>query len=110
MRISDWSSDGCSSDLTDAAFAEPGTHWDRLDFLVHAIAFSDRAELTGEYVHTSRGNFQRTMDVSCYSLTAVCQRAMKLMSGGGSVVTLTYYGAEREIGSASCRERVCQYV
>src|SRR3546814_11734422 len=85
----------------DAAFAELGTHWDRLDFLVHAIAFSDRAELTGEYVHTSRGHFQRTMDVSCYSLTAVCQRAMKLMSGGGGVVT--------QIGRAPCRESVCPY-
>ena len=79
----------------DGLFAEVGKHWDSLDFVVHAIAFSDRTELTGKYVNTSRKNFQLTLDVSCYTLTAVCQRAMKHMPNGGSIVTLTYYGAER---------------
>ena len=79
----------------DGLFSEVGKHWDSLDFVVHAIAFSDRTELTGKYVNTSRKNFQNTLDVSCYTLTAVCQRAMKHMTNGGSIVTLTYYGAER---------------
>jgi enoyl-[acyl-carrier protein] reductase I len=79
----------------DGLFAEIGKHWDSLDFVVHAIAFSDRTELTGKYVNTSRKNFQLTLDVSCYTLTAVCQRAMRHMPNGGSIVTLTYYGAER---------------
>ena len=79
----------------DALFAQIGEKWGSLDFIVHAIAFSDRTELTGKYVNTTRANFQLTLDVSCYTLTAVCQRAMKLMNKGGSIVTLTYYGAER---------------
>jgi enoyl-[acyl-carrier protein] reductase I len=79
----------------DGLFNEIGRHWDSFDFFVHAIAFSDRTELTGKYVNTSRKNFQLTLDVSCYTLTAVCQRAAKYMTKGGSVVTLTYYGAER---------------
>ncbi|MFZ1813340.1 MAG: enoyl-ACP reductase FabI [Rhizobiaceae bacterium] len=79
----------------DAAFAHLEKKWGRLDFLVHAIAFSDKDELTGRYVDTSSDNFRRTMDISVYSLTAVTQRAEKLMSDGGSVLTLTYYGAEK---------------
>ncbi len=79
----------------DGLFDEIGKHWDSLDFVVHAIAFSDRTELTGKYVNTSRKNFQLTLDVSCYTLTAVCQRAARFMTNGGSIVTLTYYGAER---------------
>ncbi len=79
----------------DGLFETIGKHWDSLDFVVHAIAFSDRAELTGKYVNTSRKNFQLTLDVSCYTLTAVCQRAAKYMPNGGSIITLTYYGAER---------------
>ncbi|MGE3969122.1 MAG: enoyl-ACP reductase FabI [Dongiaceae bacterium] len=79
----------------DGAFAALGRHWDRLDFLVHAIAFSDKDELKGLYLDTSRANFAMTMDISCYSFTAVAQRAAKLMTEGGSLVTLTYYGAER---------------
>jgi enoyl-[acyl-carrier protein] reductase I len=87
-------------DVTDAAsvdavFAELGRAWGRLDFLVHAIAFSDKAELDGRYVDTSEKNFTQTMLVSCYSLTALAKRAEKLMSGGGAIVTLTYYGAEK---------------
>ena len=87
--------DAGSDESLDGMFTEVAKHWDSIDFIVHAIAFSDRAELTGKYVNTSRANFQLTLDVSCYTLTAVCQRAMKYMTNGGSVVTLTYYGAER---------------
>jgi enoyl-[acyl-carrier protein] reductase I len=79
----------------DASFRVIGDAWGRLDFLVHAIAFSDKSELDGKYLDTSRANFARTMDISCYSFTAVCQRAAPLMQSGGSLVTLTYYGAER---------------
>jgi enoyl-[acyl-carrier protein] reductase I len=79
----------------DSLFAELKAKWGSLDFIVHAIAFSDRNELTGKYVNTSRDNFQLTMDVSCYSLTAICQRAHHMMPNGGSVVTLTYSGSER---------------
>src|SRR5215472_734864 len=69
--------------------------WGRLDFLVHAIAFSDKEELKGKYVETSRGNFLRTLEISCFSFTDICRRARPLMTSGGSLVTLTYYGAER---------------
>jgi enoyl-[acyl-carrier protein] reductase I len=79
----------------DALFEQLADKWGSLDFVVHAIAFSDRNELTGKYVNTTRANFQLTLDVSCYTLTAVCQRAMKMMNKGGSIITLTYYGAER---------------
>jgi enoyl-[acyl-carrier protein] reductase I len=79
----------------DAAFAEIERTWGKLDFLVHAIGFSDKNELRGRYVDTSRDNFLMTMDVSCYSFTAVMQRAEKLMKDGGSALTLTYYGAEQ---------------
>ena len=79
----------------DAAFAEIERTWGKLDFLVHAIGFSDKNELRGRYVDTSRDNFLMTMDVSCYSFTAVMQRAEKLMNEGGSALTLTYYGAEQ---------------
>jgi enoyl-[acyl-carrier protein] reductase I len=79
----------------DALFAELARAWGRIDFLVHAIAFSDKNELDGRYVDTSEGNFTQTMLVSCYSLTALAQRAEKLMTDGGSIITLTYYGAEK---------------
>jgi len=79
----------------DAVFAELGRQWGKLDFLVHAIAFSDKAELDGRYVDTTEKNFTQTMLISCYSFTAVAQRAEKLMSAGGSLLTLTYYGAEK---------------
>ncbi|MEM7320423.1 MAG: enoyl-ACP reductase FabI [Pseudomonadota bacterium] len=69
--------------------------WGTLDFVVHAIGFSDKNELRGRYVDTSRDNFQLTMDISVYSFTAVMQRAEKMMTEGGSAVTLTYYGAEQ---------------
>jgi len=79
----------------DAVFSGLAETWGRLDFLVHAIAFSDKAELDGRYVDTSEKNFTQTMLVSCYSLTALTQRAEKLMTNGGSIVTMTYYGAEK---------------
>ena len=69
--------------------------WGKLDFLVHAIAFSDKAELDGRYVETSQDNFTKTMLISCYSLTSLARRAEKLMTEGGSIITLTYYGAEK---------------
>ncbi|MEX1233776.1 MAG: enoyl-ACP reductase FabI [Roseovarius sp.] len=79
----------------DAAFAEIERVWGKIDFLVHAIGFSDKNELRGRYIDTSRQNFLDTMDVSCYSFTAVAKRAEKLMAPGGSMLTLTYYGAEQ---------------
>jgi len=89
-------------DVTDAAsidatFAELDKQWGNLDFVVHAIAFSNKDELRGRYLDTSPENFALTMNVSCYSLTAVAQRAVPLMKNGGSLLTLTYYGAERVI-------------
>ncbi|WP_342235148.1 enoyl-ACP reductase FabI [Inquilinus sp. OTU3971] len=79
----------------DAVFQTLERDWGRLDFLVHGIAFSDKNELDGLYLNTTRDNFLRTMDISCYSFTAVAQRAVPLMRDGGCLLTLTYYGAER---------------
>src|SRR6202142_2979840 len=79
----------------DAVFAAVKTAWGSLDFLVHAIAFSDKDQLDGRYVDTTEDNFTKTMLVSCYSFTAVAQRAEKLMTNGGAMLTLTYYGAEK---------------
>jgi len=79
----------------DSVFAALAADWGSLDFVVHAIAFSDKEELKGRYVETTRKNFAMTMDISCFSFTAVCQRAEKMMPNGGSLLTLTYYGAER---------------
>ncbi|MDQ0470726.1 enoyl-[acyl-carrier protein] reductase I [Labrys wisconsinensis] len=79
----------------DAVFETLRQKWGRLDFLVHAIAFSDKDQLDGRYLETSEDNFTKTMLISCYSFTAVAQRAEKLMSQGGSLLTLTYYGAEK---------------
>jgi enoyl-[acyl-carrier protein] reductase I len=79
----------------DSVFAVLRERWGRLDFLVHAIAFSDKNELTGKYIDTSRANFLRTLDISCFSFTDVCRRAVPLMAMGGSLLTLTYAGAER---------------
>ena len=69
--------------------------WDTIDFIVHAIAYSDKEELKGDYVDTTRENFYKTMDISVYSFTAIAQRAAKMMPNGGSMITLTYYGAEK---------------
>lgn len=79
----------------DAAFAEIEKRWGKLDFLLHAIAYSDKEQLKGRYVDTTLDNFLLTMNISCYSFTAVAQRAEKLMTDGGSMVTLSYAGAER---------------
>jgi enoyl-[acyl-carrier protein] reductase I len=79
----------------DALFASLAERWDNLDFIVHAIGFSDKNELRGRYVDTSRANFTISMDISVYSFTAVVQRAEKMMKNGGSCLTLTYYGAEK---------------
>lgn len=87
-------------DVTDessiaAVFSSLEKTWGQLDFVVHAIAFSDKDELKGLYVHTSRQNFLKTMDISCFSFTSVCQHAYPLMKSGGSLLTLSYYGAAR---------------
>ncbi|WP_245883753.1 enoyl-ACP reductase FabI [Hasllibacter halocynthiae] len=79
----------------DALFAELKDQWGGLDFVVHAIGFSDKSELRGRYVETSAANFRSTMDISVYSFTAICQRAAPLMTDGGSLLTLTYYGSEK---------------
>jgi enoyl-[acyl-carrier protein] reductase I len=79
----------------DSVFASIAEKWGSLDFVVHAIAFSDKEELKGLYVDTSRRNFANTLDISCYSFTAVGQRAVRLMPNGGSLLTLSYFGAER---------------
>ncbi|HEY3636898.1 MAG TPA: enoyl-ACP reductase FabI [Rhizomicrobium sp.] len=79
----------------DATFDELRSKWTSLDFVVHAVAFSDKEQLKGRYVDTTPENFSATLNVSCYSFTAVAQRAEKMMTNGGSLVTLTYYGAEK---------------
>ena len=79
----------------DQLFETLKAEWGSLDFVVHAIGFSDKTELRGRYVDTSRANFNMSMDISVYSFTAVCQRAAAMMNPGGSLLTLTYYGAEK---------------
>jgi enoyl-[acyl-carrier protein] reductase I len=87
--------DVSSDEAIDNTFNLLKEKWDSIDFLVHAIAYSDKEELKGEYVDTTRENFYRTMDISVYSFTAVAQRAAAMMPKGGSMITLTYYGAEK---------------
>ncbi len=87
--------DVTDSATIDAVFAEVEKLWGKLDFVVHCIAFSDKDELTGRYVETTEANFTKSLLISCYSFTAVTQRAEKLMTDGGSMLTLTYYGAEK---------------
>ena len=85
-----------SNDKTiDETFDTLKKSWDTIDFIVHAIAYSDKEELKGEYLDTSRENFFKTMDISVYSFTAVARRAAAMMPNGGSMITLTYYGAEK---------------
>ncbi|MEP0336713.1 MAG: enoyl-ACP reductase FabI [Alphaproteobacteria bacterium] len=79
----------------DAVFDAIAEKWGKLDFVIHAIAYSDKEELKGGYIDTTLDNFLKTMNISCYSFTAVAQRARKLMTDGGSLITLTYFGAER---------------
>lgn len=87
--------DVSNEDKLDDAFAELQKHWDKIDFVVHAIGYSDKNELKGKYVDTSKANFLNTMDISCFSLTSVTRRAAQMMNDGGSVLTLSYLGAER---------------
>ncbi len=82
-------------DSMDELFATLKTRWQSFDFVVHAIAYSDKDELKGQYVATTRENFAKTLDISCYSFTDTCRRAKEMMPNGGSLLTLTYYGAER---------------
>ncbi|NQV99094.1 MAG: enoyl-ACP reductase, partial [Rhodospirillales bacterium] len=82
-------------DSIEAAFSYFATRWDKIDFVVHAIAYSDKDELKGRYLNTSRRNFLKTMDISCYSFTAVARAAQPLMSDGGSMVSLSFSGAAR---------------
>jgi enoyl-[acyl-carrier protein] reductase I len=89
-------------DVTDdasleAAFAALAERWDRLDFLVHAIAYSDKSELTGRFLDTSRANFKHSMDISVYSFIEVARRAHPLMTEGGTLITLTYQGSQRVV-------------
>ncbi len=79
----------------DAAFEALGARWDRLDFVVHAIAYSDKSELTGRILNTSRANFKNSMDISVYSFIDVARRAHPLMTDGGTLLTLTYMGSTR---------------
>lgn len=81
----------------DAVFATLEEKWGKIDFLVHAIAFADKDELDGRYIDTTLDNFTKSLAISCFSFTTICQRAEKLMPDGGSILTLTYYGAEKAI-------------
>jgi enoyl-[acyl-carrier protein] reductase I len=81
----------------DAVFDKLKSEWGEIDFVVHAIAFADKDELTGRYVDTSPGNFNMSLNISCFSFTAICNRAEKMMPNGGSLLTLSYYGAEKVI-------------
>ena len=87
--------DVTDSATIDAVFAQTAGLWGGLDFVVHCIAFSDKDQLTGRYVETTQDNFCKSLLISCYSFTAIAQRAEKLMTKGGSMLTLTYYGAEK---------------
>ena len=87
--------DVTSEESMDILFTDLEKKWGKIDFVVHAIGFSDKNELRGRYVDTTAENFRMTMDISVYSFTAVTQRAEKIMNEGGSILTLTYYGAEQ---------------
>lgn len=87
--------DVTNEDSMDAAFAKLASEWGTFDFVVHAIAYSDKNELSGRYADTTRANFLRSMDISCYSLVDVSRRAAPMMKNGGSIITLSYLGAQR---------------
>lgn len=87
--------DVTNMDSVEEVFKQVEAKWGKIDFLVHAIAYSNKEELDGRYVDTTRDNFLQTMDISCYSFTAVAKRAAPLMTEGGSMITLSYYGAEK---------------
>ena len=84
-------------DALDAAFDQLKTRWDTIDFVVHAISYSDKSQLRGRYYDTTLDNFLMTMNISAYSLVAVTKRAVEMMPNGGSIITLTYYGAEKVV-------------
>lgn len=92
-----WPCDVSDDSSLDALFADIAATWGTLDFLVHAIAYSDKNELKGPYLETSRENFRHTLDVSCFSFTGVARRAAELMGAGGSLITLSYLGSARTI-------------
>ncbi len=87
--------DVTNEESLDACFAEVGRRWGSLDFVIHAIAFSDKNELTGRFVNTTRGNFLNSLNISCFSFIDVARRAEPLMSSGGSLITLTFQGSNR---------------
>jgi enoyl-[acyl-carrier protein] reductase I len=87
--------DVTSEESMDAMFAEIEKKWGRLDFLVHSIGFADKNELRGRYIDTTLGNFSNALNISCYSLTALARRAEKLMTNGGNIISLTYYGSQK---------------
>ncbi|WP_323715517.1 enoyl-ACP reductase FabI [Paracoccus aminovorans] len=87
--------DVLNDESLDAAFAQIGERWGGLDFLVHAVAFSDKNELTGRFINTTRDNFKNSLTISCYSLIDLARRAQPLMTNGGSIITLTYAGSNR---------------
>ena len=89
--------DVTDDDSLDRAFGELASKWDRLDFLVHAIAYSNKDELTGRFLNTSRENFKNSLDISCYSLIEVARRAEPMMTEGGTILTLTYQGSNRVV-------------
>ena len=89
--------DVTNSGSVESVFAEINKTWGALDFVVHAIAFSDKDQLKGRYCDTTRDNFLKTMDISCFSFTEICRHAELLMSNGGSLLTLSYFGAERVV-------------
>lgn len=89
--------DVSNDESIDSFFSEIDKHWDNIDFIVHSVAFSDKDQLRGMYLNTTRENFNMTLDISCFSLTALSQRATKRMNNGGSIITLTYLGANRAI-------------
>lgn len=84
-----------NDDEIEAVFKALENEWGKIDFVVHAIAFSDKEELKGKYINTTRMNFLNSLDISCYSFTSVCKYAARIMNPGGSLLTLTYYGAEK---------------
>lgn len=89
--------DVSDGDSITTLFDKLADHWDRLDFIVHAIGFSDKSELRGRFVDTSRENFLNTMNISAYSFVAVAQEAEKMMTDGGAMLTLTYYGSDKTV-------------
>ena len=89
--------DVTNEDSLDACFGEVGRRWGSLDFVVHAIAFSDKTELTGRFINTTKGNFLNSLNISCFSFIDVARRAEPLMTGGGTLITLTFQGSNKVV-------------